>query len=231
MRARFRASQLEGFAEHEVLELLLFYGRARGDVNPLAHDLLNTFGTLKGVMEAMPEQLMKVKGVGEETATFISLMLPLFRRYKASVCEGKVLFGNKKIVEDYCMSYMMGRQTERFYVIGLSASGRVLGERLIAEGTVSEVCAYPRKIAEAALDLNAHTVLLCHNHPGGVCFPSQDDLDTTDQIEMLLNMLGIRLMDHVIVAGAEAYSMELHEDLLHQRKRKQSNKSEKEGKT
>ena len=84
MRERFRLNGLEGFAPHEVLELLLFYGRARGDVNAIAHALLDTFGTLQGVLEATPAQLMSVPGVGEETATLISLMIPMFRRY--SVC-------------------------------------------------------------------------------------------------------------------------------------------------
>ena len=81
MRERFRLEGLDNFAPHEVLELLLFYARVQGDVNPLAHELLDSFGSIKGVLEARPEQLMAVKGVGEETATLLSLIVPVFRKY------------------------------------------------------------------------------------------------------------------------------------------------------
>ena len=80
MRDRFRTEGLDNFAPHEVLELLLFYARARGDVNPLAHRLLETFGSLRGVLEAPVEHLCTVEGVGEETATLLSMMVPMFRR-------------------------------------------------------------------------------------------------------------------------------------------------------
>ena len=81
------------------------------------------------------------------------------------------------------------------------------GQRLISEGTPGEVQAYPRVVIETALNLNAQGVLLCHNHPGGIAAPSQADIDVTQQLEMLLTELGIKLLDHIIVAGETAYSM------------------------
>ena len=167
MRERFRREGLEGFAPHEVLELLLFYGRARGDVNPLAHELMDAFGSLKGVLEARPDQLMTVKGVGEETATLISLMLPMFRRYSACVCEERQRITSRSEAAAYCQALLAGWRTERFYVICLSSAGQVLGRRKVAEGTLTEVLAYPRLVVETALSYNAHSVVLCHNHPSG----------------------------------------------------------------
>lgn len=207
MRERFRTSGLDGFAPHEVLELLLFYGRARGDVNPIAHDLLDAFGSLKGVLEARPEQLMNVKGVGEETATLISLMLPIFRRYSACVCEECKQLKNRTEAIKYCKALLSGWRTERFYVICLGTEHQLLGQRLIAEGSLTEVAAYPRMVIETALNYNAYSVLLCHNHPSGSCTPSQDDVTTTRHLSSLLAGLNIILLDHIVVAGEDACSM------------------------
>lgn len=213
MRERFRKEGLEGFAPHEVLELVLFYGRARGDVNPTAHALLDHFGTLKGVLEARPEQLMTVPGVGEESATLLSLLLPLFRRYSACVLAERQRISNRREAQEYCVSLLAGRRTEHFYVISLSADSQVLGQRLVAEGSLTEVSAYPRTVVETALNYNAHSVILCHNHPGGAVQPSQADLNTTLGLQDILTALGVTLLDHIIVAGTEAYSMVQHGDL------------------
>lgn len=207
MRERFRKEGLDGFAPHEVIELLLFYGRARGDVNPLAHTLLDTFGSLKGVLEAGPEQLMTVKGVGEETATLLSLMLPMFRRYAACLCEEKKYISCRREAAEYCKALLAGLRTEHFYVISISADNRLLGHRLVAKGTLNETPAYPRIIMEAVLNHNAHSVVLCHNHPSGICKPSDADIATTRHIMYLLSGINVMLSDHIIVAGDQTYSM------------------------
>lgn len=210
MRERFRKEGLDGFAPHEALELLLFYARARGDVNPLAHALLDTFGSLKGVLEARPEQLMHVNGIGEETATMISMIVPLFRKYQEALCaEGKCL-RHRADAERYCVSLMAGLRRERLYVISLSNTANVLGRCVVGEGNIDEVPAYPRQVVEAALNHNAFGVILCHNHPGGVEQPSADDLRVTRTIEAVLGHLGIYLIDHIIVAGSKTYSMNLN---------------------
>jgi len=208
---------MDGFAAHEVLELLLFYGRARGDVNPLAHTLLDAFGSLKGVLEARPEQLMSVPGVGEETATLISMMLPMFRRYSACVCQEQKRISNRGEAQSYCRALLAGWRTERFYVLCLNADNQLLGQRLIAEGTLTEVPAYPRLVVETALNYNAHSVIICHNHPGGTSEPSVDDVMTTKRLRDLLEGMNINLLDHIIVAGEEAYSMAQHGDLSRDR--------------
>lgn len=213
MRDRFRKDGLDGFAHHEVLELLLFYGRARGDVNALAHELLDAFGSLKSVLEARPEQLMSVRGVGEETATLVSLMIPLFRRYQACIREEKTHIVTKEEAKQYCVSLLAGWRTERFYALCFSTTHRLLGQRLIAAGSLTEVAAYPRLVIETALNYNAHEVILCHNHPGGSLNPSADDIAATRRLDALLSGLGIILLDHIIVSGDEAYSMMQHGDL------------------
>lgn len=214
MRERFRQEGLDGFADHEVLELLLFYGRARGDVNPLAHTLMDTFGSLQGVLEAKPEQLLAVPGVGEETATLISLMLPAFRRYSACLCRTRKRFETRQDVKLFCRALLSGWRSERLYVIGVDADHQLLGQRLVAEGSTGSVQVQPRMVVEAVLNLNARAVILCHNHPGGSDWPSMQDLAITKHIQLVLKSLDIELLDHLIVAGEKTYSMDENGDLL-----------------
>ena len=213
MRERYRKEGLDGFADHEVLELLLFYGRARGDVNPLAHTLLDTFGTLQGVLEATPDQLLAVNGIGEETATLISLMLPVFRRYTACLSRQRKRFVTRTDVKQHCRALLSGWRAEKLYLIALDADQQLLGQRLIAEGTNGSVNIQPRLVVEAALNLNARAVILSHNHPGGTDWPSVQDIDVTEQIQLLLKAMEIDLLDHVIVAGEKTYSMAENGDL------------------
>lgn len=212
MRDRFRREGLEGFAPHEALELLLFYTRARGNVNPLAHRLLEVFGSLKGVLEAPVDQLAAVEDVGEETATLLSMMVPMFRRYELCLCEEVKRLRNYSEVADYCRSLLTGLRKERFYVISVSSQMRVLGRRIVGEGSLSEVPAYPRLVVETALNQNAYGVILCHNHPGGDALPSIGDVDVTRELETVLAKLGIGLLDHIIVADGQTYSMAQHGD-------------------
>ena len=212
LRERFRLEGLESFAPHEVLELLLFYARARGDVNPLAHRLLESFGSLRGVLEAPVEQLCTVEGVGEETATLLSLMVPMFRRYELCLCEQAERLVHFNDVQRYCRALLTGLRKERFYVICVSAQMKVLGQRVVGEGSLSEVAAYPRLVVETALNLNAYGVILCHNHPGGEALPSAGDVAVTRDLEVVLSKLGVALIDHIIVADGGTYSMVRHED-------------------
>lgn len=214
MRDRFiRDKGFENFEDHQILELLLFYANARGDTNPLAHKLIDTFGTLKGVLEARPEQLMAVDGIGKQAATLISMVVPLTRVWYRCAMEVPDRIGNSREAEDYCLSILAGERTERFYVVSLNAKCKVLGRRKISEGSLSEVSAYPRMVMETALNYNAHSVLLCHNHPGGTCAPSPEDISSTIQLQRLLNGVGILVLDHIIVAGNRTYSMIQHGDI------------------
>ena len=214
LRERFIHDKgFENFADHQILELLLFYANPRGDTNPIAHRLLEDFGSLKAVLEARPEQLMRTPGVGPQAATLISMVVPLTRVWHRCAMDEPDRIGNSREAEQYCMSILAGERTERFYVVSLNAQCRVVGRRKISEGSLSEVPAYPRMVMETALNYNAHSVLLCHNHPGGTCAPSAEDIASTEQLQRLLNGVGILLLDHIIVAGNRTYSMIQHGDI------------------
>ena len=221
LRNRFIQDKgFENFEDHQILELLLFYARARVDTNPLAHELLDRFGSLKGVLEARPEQLMQVKGMNTTRASLISLMVPMARVWRRCWMEIPDRIGNSREAESYCLSILAGERTERFYVVSLNAQCKVLGRRTISEGSLSEVSAYPRMVMETALNYNAHSVLLCHNHPGGTCAPSPEDITSTIQLQQLLNGVGILVLDHIIVANDKTYSMIQHGDIDYRIKRR-----------
>ena len=207
MRQRFARTGLEGFADHEVLELLLFYAIPRRDVNPLAHRLLDTFGSLANVFEATPDQLMQVPGMGENAACLVSIIVPLFRHYNASVAQKRTYMLTRGDCIRYCTALMAGRKKEHFYIIGLDASYTVVGTALICTGDLSEVPAYPRQVMQAVMRINAQSVIFCHNHPGGNLLPSDDDESVTCMLIEALKTVNVQVLDHVIFSRGQCSFM------------------------
>ncbi|MBQ9211804.1 MAG: DNA repair protein RadC [Clostridia bacterium] len=214
LRERFRENQnFDGFQDHEILELLLTYGSPRRDTKLMAKELLGTYGNLKGVFEARPESLMRVENIGEIQATLISMMMPLTRALVQCEMVNPEQIANRRDLERYCLSLLMGKRAEEFWVICVNAQCRILGQRRIAQGSLSEVSAYPRMVMETVLDYNAHSVFFCHNHPGGTCAPSAEDIATTVQLQRILGGVEVMTLDHMIIAGGNAYSMAQHGDI------------------
>ena len=210
-----REDGLDTFDEEESLVLLLELARCRGNCTYIARQLLNEFGSLKGVLEAREEQLKKIEGVGRRSIALIRMVLPFTRVWERAALANRERIGNIYEAEHYCKSLLMGLRNERFYVISLNATCRVLGEKKISEGSLSECSAYPRMVLEAAINHNAHSVILCHNHPGGTNAPSAEDIASTIQLQRVLNSVGIMLLDHIIVSGANTYSMVQHGDITY----------------
>lgn len=207
MRERYLVQGLEGFAPHEVLELLLFYTIPQKNVNPLAHELLERFGSLHGVLSADAAQLRQVKGIGEYSASFLSLFRQVAKYAELEQAGERVSLKSRKLAEEYCVKLLAGERREVFYAICMNGQMQVLHSALIAKGSLSSVPAYPRVVAEAVLNHNAHSVLFCHNHPGGSLVPSQGDVEVTRQLGALLSGLEIVMADHIIVADGKALSM------------------------
>ena len=208
-----REKSFENYSDSAVLELLFSTAGVRGDTQSVINTLFDAFGSFKGVLEARPEQLMKLPGVTKKVATLVSMVAPLAKVWERANMDDPERISNSREAEAYCRSLLLGERTEHFFVIGLNARCRVNGHQLISEGSLSEVSAYPRRVVETALNLNAHSVLLCHNHPGGTPCPSPEDITSTIQLQKLLNGIGIMLLDHVIVAANSTYSMVQHGDI------------------
>lgn len=203
----------ESFDESETLQLILTYANIKRDPEEVANNLLETFGSLKGVLEARSEQLMNVDGVGAMAVGLLTMIVPLTRVYEKACMQDQGKIGNAHEAESFTKSLLMGERVEKFYVICLNAKCKLIGFRCISTGSLSEVSAYPRLVMETALNYNAHSVLLSHNHPGGTCAPSPEDISSTVQLQRLLKGVGIMVLDHIIVAGEKTYSMVQHGDI------------------
>ncbi len=216
LKERFIKEGLTSFAPHEVLETLLFYTIPQRDVNPLAHELLNRFGSLEGVFSASKNALMGVKGIGEQSATFISLWLPLFEYYQLSKLGKRPSFSNRKVLQSFCLALLNEKKEETFYAIALDGQMNLIQAVPLAKGSSAQVSLSVRNVVQIALSTGAHSLALCHNHPGGTLAPSQADIKSTHALHTLLEALDIHLIDHIIVAGGQALSINTYEqEALH----------------
>lgn len=194
--------------------MLLFHAIPRGDTNPIAHRLIERFGSLAAVLEADPADLATVAGVGARAAAFLSMIPAVTRRYfHDRVAGDRPRLADSEAVAGYVVPLMAGRSEEVFYVLCLDTHCRVRYAALIGEGTVKDAHVHPRHVIEAALRHRAASVVLAHNHPTGTAKPSKHDHRLTEALAQALAPLGIGLLDHVIVAGADWYSFARNGDL------------------
>lgn len=207
MKERFMKSGLEDFAPHNVLELLLFYSIPRGDTNPIAHRLIDTFGSLSGVFDATPEELMKVSGVGESTAILISMIPQMARKYLEDKADAVNVVGGCGDIGAYLLPKFIGRTNEALMMVSIDNKNKVISCSVVAEGTVDSAKVSRRKVMEEAMKVKATRVILAHNHPRGVAVPSAEDVAMTREIGRLFAQVGIELVDHIIIADDDYVSM------------------------
>ena len=165
VRDRFMEEGLDSFKDHEVLELLLFYCVRQKDTNELAHRMLKEYGTLHDLLEAHPRDIARRCGVSINTATLISLCVPLARRYMKRKWGNRPVLNSSSRAGEYALSLFAGRVYEAFFAICLDSQNRVNHAALVHEGTINEAPVYPRIIVETALRHKANSVILAHNHP------------------------------------------------------------------
>lgn len=207
MKARVRRDGLDGLAEHEVLEYLLFFAIPRKDTNELAHRLIDHFGSFCKVLEAGEEELQKVEGIGPSSAELIHALLPLYRYYQRR-SRGPVtsLREVEKAIE-YALLLDWSLQDERVYLVLMNEKFYPLRTVLLGEGTPNQVQINRSKALREAARSNATCAMLVHNHPGGFARPSGADLQVTDNMKLVLANLDVELIDHIVVAGSEACSL------------------------
>ena len=207
VKEEFRARGIEGWPDHRVLELILFYAIPQGDVNPLAHELIDRFGSLAGVLDALPEELMKVKGMGEHSATMLKLFPAVLGRY----VEGRTGVG--QIIHTVAEAghvlapYLYGAQNEMTYILCLDSKEKLVGAKRLSEGSLRNCDVTIRRAAEECLALRASFCYLAHNHVSGLALPSPEDINTTSLVRTVLEPLGLRMMDHLIFSDGDLVSI------------------------
>lgn len=206
LKQRFIEEGLGSFADHQVLEMLLFYTIPRKDTNEMAHRLLEKFGTLESLFDASPEELMRKGDVTRNTAVFLSMIPELARRYMIIKQGKKPILDSSSKAGEFVKSLFIGKNYEAFYVCCLNSQNQLNYAALVHEGTINEAPVYPRLIVETALRYQASSVILAHNHPGGSQRPSGADIEVTRKICDALKTISITVIDHMIAAGDSYYS-------------------------
>ena len=217
MKKRYMEQGLDSMADHEVLEMLLYYALPYKDTNGLAHELLNKFGSLSGVLEAEISALETVNGIGTNTALLLNLMPKLAGRYYLDRWSEMPELNNSEDLLDYVRTLFVGRSLETFFMICLNNKGQVKNTIKLSEGTADEVVIYTTQVVETALQQKCKNVVFAHNHPGGNVNPSISDVRSTSDCYEALDAVGIQLLDHVIVCGSDVISM-ANKSLIHLKK-------------
>jgi len=208
LRERFLKGGFEALADYEVLELLLTLCIPRRDVKPMAKVLLKQFGSLRGVLDASPEDLQKISGMGEVAPVALRIIRETATLYLRQLVEGRPMLDNNDKLADFWRARLGALRYEVFEVAYLDHHYRLIedGVERLEEGTPTETVVYPRKVMEAALRKQASHIVVAHNHPTGDVTPSDHDKRLTIALQLAGQPLGIKLIDHLIIAAEKTYS-------------------------
>ncbi|MFN0022608.1 MAG: DNA repair protein RadC [Parvularculaceae bacterium] len=199
LRMRFARAGVEALQDYELMELLLFRAKARGDVKPVAKALIKTFGGFAEALAAPVERLKEVGGVGEATA----LELKIVHAAGVKLAQERVL--RRPVISSwddllaYCRAAMADEKTELFRILFLDKKNILIADEVQSRGTVDHTPVYPREVVKRALELSASAIILVHNHPSGDPTPSRADIDMTNEIVRAAQALGVRVHDHLVI--------------------------------
>jgi len=212
LKERFLNHGLDGLHDYEALELLLSYAIPRQDVKPVAKDLLRNFKTIKKVIDAPLERLQEIPGVGLHTALLLKLCRELLILYLEAPDLERQSVTSPSQIANLCRARLEGLSKEQFLVLFLDNRHRLIQSEVMHRGTVDMSVVYPREVLSQALKYQAAAILVAHNHPGGSLNPSAEDIKITIELKNAAAVLGIRFLDHLIVAESKVVSLkELNE--------------------
>lgn len=207
VRSRYLNEGIKAMADHNIMELLLFYGVPYKDTNNMAHELVDRFGDLNGVLDAPVEELMKVGGIGENTAVLIHLTRDIAVKYGENKILDKAILGTEERISDFLIMKYAGETREFVYMLFVDAHGKIQRCVKVCEGSPESVTVNNRKIVEAAVRQDGCDIILAHNHPTGFAVPSTADVKATKELIPVLRAININLVDHMIVADGDCFSM------------------------
>jgi DNA repair protein RadC len=208
LRERFLKSGLTGFADHEVIELLLTLAIPRSDVKQPAKALIARFGNLRGILDAPIEELRAVPGVGTVTPIALQVLKAAATLYLQQRSEGRDYLAERERLSEFWRLRIGALQNEVFEVAYLDSGYRLLGDGVttLEEGTIDRAAVYPRKVIEAALKRGAAALVLAHNHPNGDVHPTEQDKVLTRAVVLAAEVVHLKVVDHLIVTADETFS-------------------------
>lgn len=206
MRERVTSQGIANMPEHEVLEFLLYPLIPLKDTNPIAHDLIDRFGSLENVFDASPKVLLEVKNMTRNAALYLSAFPQIIKKYNMQKFGEKPMLDTVGHAVDYLRQLFLGDKDEAIYMLILNAKGMLLSSCKVGEGNISACQLNTREFILRTADSQGNCIMIAHNHPSGSPLPSYDDCEFTRWLISLAEVLGIALIDHIIVAAEGYYS-------------------------
>ncbi|MVW60918.1 DNA repair protein RadC [Massilia sp. NEAU-DD11] len=209
-RERLVREGAQALSDPELLALLLRVGVRGKSAVELGRDILQHFGSLHGLFGATLDDCTEVHGLGMAKYAQLQAVMELARRAIAEQLQAGEAFGSPDLVKRYLRMKLGGQRHESFVVLFLDVKNRLIADRELFRGTLTQTSVYPREVVIEALDYNAASVILAHNHPSGMREPSEADLRLTGALVKALSLVDIRVLDHFIVAGPLVHSFAEH---------------------
>ncbi len=206
VRDSYLKTGIDAMADHNILELLLFYCIPQKDTNPIAHELIERYHDLNGVLDAPLKELKKINGIGENAAILIKLIRDLCSKYYDNEVRGKVSLASNERLYDFIRMKYLGEAREIVYMLSLDAHGTLKHCIKVTDGTPTAAASDNRRLVELALRFDVTNAIIAHNHPNGFAIPSQADIAATEKIADLFSTVNINFIDHVIIAEGEVFS-------------------------
>lgn len=206
VKDNFLKNGLDNFEDHQILELLLFYALPQRDTNELAHRLISKFGSISAVFDAPVCELTKF-GLSDNTVTLLKLIPDISRIYTVDKHDNDSKIIDVNNLSEYFKDRFIGRNVEFLYLLLLDTKGKEVYSGEISKGSINSTDVPTRKIVELSLLYNAKYVAIAHNHLSGFALPSKQDLVTTQNIYNALNLINVRLIDHIIIAENDSISL------------------------
>jgi DNA repair protein RadC len=206
LRTRFLKGGTDAVADYELLEIILFAAKPRGDVKPLAKALLKRFGNFAGVIQAPIPHLQEMEGVGDAVVASIKIIEASCKHLLRDQLHDRPIINSWTSLLDYCKLAMGSNTVEEFRILFLNSKNMLMLDEVQQTGTVDHTPVYPREVMKRALEVGASALILAHNHPSGDPTPSKADIDMTRTLADAARPLGIRIHDHLIIARHKHYS-------------------------
>lgn len=200
MMDRCQKTGFDSFADHEILEMLLYYSKPRCDTNETAHLLLERFGRIDGVFEATPEELTQIDGIGQHSAVLMQLIRESARRYTKAVMQNRKRFMHIREVAEFANACFVGSTTEQLYLFLFNNGMEMIDSVLLTTGAINSAEIPSRLMLEKAILKKASCAVLAHNHPHGLAVPSDSDIQLTCHAAEVLGMINIPLLEHLVFA-------------------------------
>lgn len=204
MFERYNKTGFDGFSDHEILEMLLFYVFRQKDTNTLAHKILDKYGTLRNVFRTSVPNLMQIEGIGKATARYLNIIGQTCD-FVDKVKDPEKL--NSDNAHDFFNKLFKGKEREEFYIICLDPKNNILNYKMLDQGGFENTEINLGKAIKTALDYDSAKVIFAHNHPSGIDIASDADITVTSMLESSMHLVGVKMIDHIIYAGGKCISI------------------------